>query len=205
MYHYDGSVLTPKQQNVLRFIQDYVQENGCAPSYQNIADAFSLASRSTAQKYVEKLKAAGVLDMNPNAKRGISLLQSGIHLPILGKVAAGIPIEYHVHQKFLEVPSSFVSPNENYYCLQVEGESMIEEGILSGDHIIVRKQDHATHGTIVVASINQESTLKKIFYKKEKIELRAANPKFAPLVVTPSMEFKIEGVLTGVLRLVNGF
>lgn len=193
-------MLTPKQKNVLEFLQRFIQENGYSPSYQEIANAFDLSSRSTAQKYVERLREAGYLDMDANSKRGVSIKQSGIHLPLLGKVAAGLPIEYHLHQEFVEVPSSFVKIDEDHYCLIVEGDSMVGEGILTGDYAVIRKQDHASDGTIVVASVNGEATLKKILRKRNRVELHAANPKYAPLVIMPNMQFRIEGVLTGVLR-----
>lgn len=196
-------MLTPKQKNVLEFLQRFIQENGYAPSYQEIANAFGLSSRSTAQKYVERLREAGYLEMDPNAKRGVSIKQSGIHVPLLGKVAAGQPIEYHLHQEFVEVPSAFLRLDAEHYCLVVQGDSMIEAGILSGDYAVIRKQDQADEGTVVVASVDGQATLKKIFRKKNQVELHAANPKYAPLVITPPAQFRIEGVLTGVLRNLN--
>src|SRR5688500_14462221 len=114
-------MLTPKQKNVLEFLQRFIQENGYSPSYQEIANAFNLSSRSTAQKYVERLRDAGFLDVDANSKRGVSVKQSGIHLPLLGKVAAGQPIEYHLHQEFVEVPSTFVRIDREHFCLMVAG------------------------------------------------------------------------------------
>jgi repressor LexA len=196
-------MLTPKQKNVLEFLQRFIQENGYSPSYQEIADAFNLSSRSTAQKYVERLRDAGFLDMDANSKRGVSVKQSGIHLPLLGKVAAGLPIEYHLHQEFVEVPSSFVQIDREHFCLLVAGDSMIEAGILDGDYAVIRKQDHADDGTIVVASVDGQATLKRLQRKKNRVELHAANPKYAPLVIMPPLQLRIEGILTGVLRNLN--
>lgn len=193
-------MITPKQKLVLEFLQKFIHEHGYAPSYQEIANAFGFSSRSTAQKYVERLRESGFLDVETNAKRSLMVKQSGIHLPLLGRVAAGLPIEYHIHQEFVEVPSSFIQVGSDHFCLVVDGDSMVNEGIISGDYAVVRRQDHATDGTIVVASIAGESTLKKIVRKKNKIELHAANPKYAPLVIHPGTDFRIEGVLTGVLR-----
>lgn len=196
-------MLTPKQKNVLEFLQRFIQENGYSPSYQEIANAFGLSSRSTAQKYVERLRDAGYLDMDANSKRGVSVKQSGIHLPLLGKVAAGLPIEYHLHQEFVEVPSSFLSLDQEHFCLVVAGDSMIEAGIMDGDYAVVRKQDHADNNAIVVASVDGQATLKRLQKKKNRIELHAANPKYAPLVIMPPAQFRIEGILTGVLRNLN--
>jgi repressor LexA len=196
-------MLTPKQKNVLEFLQRFIQENGYAPSYQEIADAFHLSSRSTAQKYVERLRDAGFLEMEAGSKRGVQVKQSGIHLPLLGKVAAGQPIEYHIHQEFVEVPSSFVAIDQEHFCLLVAGDSMIGAGILDGDFAVIRKQAHADDGTIVVASVEGEATLKRLQRKKGRVELHAANPKYAPLVIMPPAQIRIEGILTGVLRNLN--
>jgi repressor LexA len=196
-------MLTPKQKNVLEFLQRFIQENGYSPSYQEIANAFGLSSRSTAQKYVERLKEAGYLEMESHSKRGVSVKQSGIHLPLLGKVAAGRPIEYHLHQEFVEVPSSFLRMDAEHFCLVVQGDSMIEAGILDGDYAVIRKQDHAANGAVIVASIDGEATLKKLFRKRSQVELHAANPKYAPLVIAPPKQIRVEGVLTGVLRNLN--
>jgi len=193
-------MLTPKQKNVLEFLQRFIQENGYSPSYQEIADAFGLSSRSTAQKYVERLRDAGFLEMDSNAKRSVTLKQSGCHIPLLGKVAAGKPIEYHIHQEFVEVPSSFLRIDAEHFCLVVQGDSMIQAGILDGDYAVIRRQTHADNGTVVVASVDGQATLKTIFQKKSRVELHAANPKYEPLVVQPPAQLRIEGVLTGVLR-----
>jgi repressor LexA len=203
MYYYAESMLTPKQKNVLEFLQRFIQENGYSPSYQEIANAFGLSSRSTAQKYVERLREAGYLDMDAHSKRGVTIKQSGIHLPLLGRVAAGQPIEYHLHQEFVEVPSSFLRIDAEHFCLVVQGDSMIEAGILDGDYAVIRKQDHADNGAVVVASVDGQATLKKLFRKRNRVELHAANPKYAPLVVMPPAQLRVEGVLTGVLRNLN--
>lgn len=203
MYAYSKRMLTPKQKNVLEFLQRFIQENGYSPSYQEIATNFGLSSRSTAQKYVERLREAGYLDMESNSKRGVSVKQSGIHLPLLGRVAAGQPIEYHIHQEFVEVPSSFLRLDAEHFCLVVQGDSMIGAGIMDGDYAVIRKQDHAANGTVVVASVDGAATLKTIFRKRSQIELHAANPKYAPLVVIPPAQLRVEGVLTGVLRNLN--
>lgn len=196
-------MLTPKQKNVLEFLQRFIQENGYSPSYQEIADAFGLSSRSTAQKYVERLRDAGYLETDSSSKRSVSVKQSGIHLPLLGKVAAGLPIEYHIHQEFVEVPSSFLSIDKDHFCLVVSGDSMIQAGIMDGDYAVIRKQDQAPDGAIVVASVDGSATLKKLVRKKGRVELHAANPKYAPLVIMPPAQLRIEGILTGVLRNLN--
>jgi repressor LexA len=196
-------MLTPKQKNVLEFLQRFIQENGYSPSYQEMADAFGLKSRSTAQKYVERLRESGYLETKAHGKRALSVQQSGIHLPLVGKVAAGAPIEYHMHQEMIEVPSSFLKVNADHFCLVVQGDSMVGDGIMDGDYAVVRKQDNAQNGQIVVASVEGQATLKKLQRKRQSIELLSSNEKYAPIIVLPNMQFRIEGVLSGVLRNLN--
>ncbi|MGZ3711643.1 MAG: LexA family protein, partial [Bdellovibrionota bacterium] len=99
--------------------------------------------------------------------------------------------------------STFVQIDREHFCLTVAGDSMIEAGILDGDYAVIRKQDHASDGDIVVASIDGQSTLKRLQRKRNRVELHAANPKYAPLVIMPPVQLRIEGILTGVLRNLN--
>ena len=152
---------------------------------------------------MERLREAGYLDMEANSKRGVSIKQSGIHLPLLGRVAAGQPIEYHLHQEFVEVPSSFLRIDAEHFCLQVQGDSMIGAGIMDGDYAVIRRQESADSGAVVVASVDGQATLKTLIRKRGRVELHAANPKYAPIVVLPPAQWRIEGILTGVLRNLN--
>lgn len=142
---------------------------------------------------------------------------SVVFLPLLGKVAAGLPIEYAEYDQTVEVPLSLFSrPSgashrerfaENHFVLRVKGDSMIEDGILEGDYVIIEKRVAATQGETVVAMIGNEATIKR-FYKKKtpggsQIELRAANPNYDPILIdslTETREFRIEGVMVGLIR-----
>lgn len=122
-------------------------------------------------------------------------------LPVLGRVAAGRPIEYIENDQMLEVPSSLFE--DQNFVLKVMGDSMIEDGILNGDYVVVRKQEDAEQGQTVVAMIGNEATIKRYYRKSKQIELHPANPAYEPLLInslTDARGFRIEGVLVGVIR-----
>jgi repressor LexA len=127
---------------------------------------------------------------------------SVIELPLLGRVAAGRPIEAIQSMETLEVPASMIKGGDNF-VLKVTGDSMIEEGILSGDYVVIRKQVTAQNGQTVVALIGNEATIKKYYRRGGRVELHPANPAYQPLIIesmVENTEFKIEGVLVGVIR-----
>lgn len=129
----------------------------------------------------------------------ITQLARTAQIPLVGIVAAGNPIEPIAQSEFIEVPRTMLRAGETF-ALRVKGESMIDEGILPGDLVVVRKQATAQNGQIVVALINREATIKTYFRKAHHIELHPANAAMIPFVVTPADEFAIEGVLIGVIR-----
>lgn len=120
-------------------------------------------------------------------------------IPMAGVVAAGLPIEPVTQSEWVEVPASMVRSGETF-ALRVKGESMIEDGILPGDLVVMRKQPTARNGQTVVALVNREATIKTYFKRARHIELQPANAAMKPFVVTSSDEFTIEGVLVGVIR-----
>ena len=127
--------------------------------------------------------------------------QNLYELPVLGRVAAGKPIDYTEVDLMLEVPSSL--HHEKNYVLKVSGDSMIEDGILDGDYVVVRKQENAEQGQTVVAMIGNEATIKRYYRKSKHVELHPANPAYEPILVdslTDARGFRIEGVLVGVIR-----
>ena len=129
----------------------------------------------------------------------LSQLESPTQVPMAGVVAAGDPIEPILQTELVEVPPSMLRTGDNF-ALRVKGESMKDEGILPGDLVIVHKQRTARNGQTVVALVNQEATIKKYYRKEGQIELHPANTTMAPIVVTPSDDFAIEGVVIGVIR-----
>ncbi|MDZ4661170.1 MAG: transcriptional repressor LexA [Pseudomonadota bacterium] len=192
--------LTPKQKTFLEFINDFQERHGYPPSQPEIAQHFGYKSLGTVQDYLQRLKEHGHLEHDSNARRGIKVTNDNHHLPLMGRVAAGRPIEALLHQETIEVPPSFLKKGFDYFALEVKGDSMIGEGILDGDKVVVRKQVVARNGETVIAMIENEATVKKFFKQKDKIELRSANSNYKPIIVRPSTPFKIEGIVVGVLR-----
>ena len=145
---------------------------------------------------------AGMRRISGAVEVAITQLSRRTAIPMVGTVAAGMPIEPVAQSEWLDVPSSMIQTGE-MFALRVKGESMIDDGILSGDLVVVRKQPTAQNGQTVVALVNGEATI-KVYYKRARhIELHPANVVMKPLVVTPEDEFTIEGVLVGVIRHCN--
>lgn len=194
--------LTPKQKKVLDFIADFTSRHEYAPSQQEIARHFNFKSLGTVQHYLVQLGEQGYLQKSWNARRStrVNNTATSFELPLLGRVAAGLPIEAVENRETIEVPSFMVKQVGNHFVLQVKGDSMVDEGILEGDYVILKKQDTAHNGQTVVALVNNEATIKKYFKRKDKIELHPANPSYRPIIVEADQDFKIEGILAGVIR-----
>lgn len=195
--------LTPAQQRVYQFVQDYIQRNGSAPSYEEIRKHLGFRSLNAVSKHLKQLEQRGYLQ-SPwnNRKRALELLpvrSAGVSIPFLGIVAAGTPIEAVEVPESIEVPESFLS-NGSHFALRVRGDSMIEEGIREGDILIIARQPHAENGQTVVALVRGEATVKK-FYRQpgEVIELRPANSAMEPIRVRPG-DVEIVGAVVGLLR-----
>ncbi len=130
-----------------------------------------------------------------------------VPLPILGKVAAGKPIEAIESGDPMDVPASLLTPGAKHFVLKVSGNSMIEDGILDGDFVVIREQDTAVNGQTVVALVANEATIKRFYQKRDRIELHPANPAFQPMVLSnlndSGKDFQIEGILVGLIRRVH--
>jgi len=198
----DKAFLTPKQKEVLDYIDAATQKNGYAPSQQEMAKHFGFKSLGTIQHYLVQLTKQGYLQKTWNARRSTRVNNTGtsFELPLLGRVAAGYPIEAIENRETVEVPSFMIKQVGNHFVLQVQGDSMIEDGILNGDYVIFKKQPTAHNGQTVVALINNEATIKKYFKRKDRVELHPANSAFQPIIVDMKQDFKIEGILAGVIR-----
>jgi repressor LexA len=196
------SPITPKQKRILDFIRSHTEREGYPPSQQEIAHAFGFRSLGTVQNYLVRLEREGLLTRDWNARRGLQVIRPrtvGFELPLAGIVAAGKPIEAIETPDSIEVPASMVGPGENF-VLRVKGDSMVGDGILDGDYVVVRKQATAESGQTVVALIRGEATVKRLQRRGERVELHPANPAMAPIVVEDEESFRIEGVVVGVLR-----
>lgn len=196
-------MLTPSQQQALACIRRHIAEHGHAPSLEEIAAGLGLKARSAAHRHVQALAAAGAIRLLPGRKRGIELCDPDPDpehsLPLLGRIAAGRPIEAIPGEERLPLAELFLGPDR--YALRVAGDSMIEAGILDGDTVILRACDNARDGDIVVALIDgQEATLKRLRRRPDGlIELIPANRSLMPLVYPPE-RVQIQGVLVGQLR-----
>lgn len=198
--------LTERQRDVLRFIERTVDTRGVAPTLREISERFGFASTASAQKHVAQLERKGYLRRAKHQKRGLAVLapteledQPGVEIPLLGSVAAGYPIESSAGDESVAVPTPMLGRGE-HYALRVRGESMIEEGILDGDIVIVQQRIEAMNGETVVALVGSEATLKRLYrHDAERIRLQPANPQMPPLIV-PAAEVRIQGIVVGLLR-----
>ena len=194
--------LTKQQTRVYSYLETYLRRKGRPPSYQEIQDYFGFRSLNSVVKHLKQLERKGYLE-SPwgNQKRAFRLLPlrtTAATIPFLGRVAAGAPIEAVDIPEVTEVPESLLAGGNNF-ALQVQGESMIDEGIRDGDVLIIRKQNHADNGQTVVAQIEGEVTIKKFYQRDGRVELRPANEKLKPLVV-PAEKVEIIGVVVGLVR-----
>jgi repressor LexA len=194
--------LTKQQTRVYRYLETYLRRKGRPPSYQEIRDYFGFRSLNSVVKHLKQLERKGYLE-SPwgNQKRAFRLLPlrtTAATIPFLGRVAAGAPIEAVDIPEAVEVPESLLAGGNNF-ALQVQGESMVDEGIRDGDVLIIRKQDHADNGQTVVAQIEGEATIKKFYQRDDRVELRPANEELKPLVV-PAEKVEIIGVVIGLMR-----
>ena len=197
--------LTKKQKMVFDFIVNYINEHGFSPTQMEIKEHFEFKSLGSVQDYIRYLKAGGYLENDPNSVRGLTpaqndtvQLEPSIEIPLHGKVAAGNPIEALEGNEMISIPARLVGKGV-HYALTISGSSMIEDGILDGDTIIVKQKNTASNGETVVAVINNEATVKRFYKKQSHIELHPANSTMKPLLVDNG-EFEIKGVLVGLIR-----
>jgi repressor LexA len=201
-------MLNDRAREIMAFITRSTSEKGFPPTIREIGKEFKISSTNGVRYYLNLLEKAGELKRRGQIARGIGPVVTStpksthvpFGIPVLGRVAAGEPIT--AEQSFegsLEPREMFGDPS-GIFALRVRGDSMIEAGILEGDYVVVRQQDRATAGEIIVALIEDEATVKHYRPRRGAIELVAANPKYEPIVVTPDMEFRILGVVRGVIR-----
>ena len=200
--------LTKRQKEILDYVTQYLEVHGYAPSYREIAEAFKLGSVATVAEHVETLVAKGLLAKHDNEARSLQLVKTtedfdeakGVSLPILGLIAAGQPIETLTgHAETLEVPP-FMVGRKHSYVLQVKGESMKDEGVMSGDYVVIQEKQEPSRGDMVVALVKGEATLKRYYKEKDHIRLQPSNAHMEPIIVKPSTPIEIQGVCIGVIR-----
>lgn len=210
--------ITDTQQAILAMIAERIDGEGFPPSQTEIARAFGFKGVRAAQYHLEALEAAGAIERLPGRARGIRVLRAhaaprqltlaaaddAVRLPILGQVAAGLPIgsgldEFSDPDGYMVLDRVLFSPAPDY-LLKVKGDSMRDEGIFEGDLIGVHRTSDARSGQIVVARVDQEITVKLLKIGKDRIRLLPRNPDYAPIEVQPDQEFAIEGLYCGLVR-----
>lgn len=198
--------LSKKQLDILTYIKNEIYKKGYPPSVREICDAVELKSTSTVHGHLERLEKKGFIRRDPTKPRAIEVLDSSsgisyrremVELPVVGKVAAGVPIlaEENIEDTF-PVPIEFIG-NSSAFMLIVKGDSMINAGIFDGDYVIVRQQSIAKNGDIVVALINDEATVKTYYKEKDYFRLQPENPYLMPII---TKELSILGKVIGVFR-----
>ena len=207
-------MLTFQQEKLLKFIIDYQKQNNVTPSFDEMKDGLDLKSKSGIHRIVSALEERGYIKKLNNRARAIEIIknvnlidiESGtnknniISIPILGKIAAGLPIEaISDNTNYIELPETLLKKGE-YFILNVEGDSMIEAGIFDGDQVVIRKANDANNGEIVVALIdNNEATLKRIFKRGQQVALQPENSNYKTVIYGPD-RIQIQGVLKHLIR-----
>jgi repressor LexA len=195
-----------RQKQIIDFIAQYIQTNGHSPTLQEIADAMSLSSLATVHEHIATLVRKGVLKKYDGSVRGLEIVDSrytasgaGVDLPILGYIAAGKPIEPHTDPNAtFAVSPSMMSGKKRSFVLQVKGDSMVEEGILDGDYVVIEEDEQVSNGDIVVALLeNGLATLKRFFKEATRVRLEPANSSMSPIYAT---NVKVQGKVVGVIR-----
>ncbi len=198
--------LTKRQKEILDFLGEFIEERGYAPSLEEIASHFHLSSPSTVHKHLLNLEEKGFISRQSSRSRAVLVSKSpgspvpeAAELPLLGKIAAGQPIEAVLDNETITVPADMVR-GKKAFALQVKGASMIDENISDGDYIIVEQTETANNGDVVVALVDGENaTLKRFYREREHIRLEPANPE-AEVIVIRNRPFKIQGIVIGLLR-----
>jgi len=200
-------ILYKRQKQILSYLKQFIQSTGSAPTLRQVAEAIGVSSLATVHEHLQSLEAKGLIIRKPGRSRAIEISGNDVNLdtpvgfdaPILGFVAAGAPIEpYTDPSATMNIPAAFVSGKKRTYVLQVRGESMIEDGIMDGDHVIIEQTDAVNNGEIVVALLdNGMATLKRFFKETTRIRLEPANANMQPIFVK---NVRIQGKVVGLVR-----
>jgi len=201
-------VLYPRERQILDFIIQFSQRHGFAPTLKEIGDAMGTSSPATVHEHIDKLRQKGFVKKLDGTARGLEVVvsnyrtgdnQAAVEVPVLGFIAAGVPLEPLTDPNYyISVAPSMISASKASYVLQVKGSSMIEDGILDGDYVVIQHQQDAKNGDIVVALLPSGlATLKRIYFEKDRIKLMPANSQMSPIFAT---HVKIQGRVVGLIR-----
>ncbi|PJA98060.1 MAG: transcriptional repressor LexA [Ignavibacteriales bacterium CG_4_9_14_3_um_filter_30_11] len=212
-----NKILTDRQQDILGFIQNFKELNGYPPTLREIGKSFNISSTFGVKRHLDALVKKGFINIESNASRGISIVSeqntnypnytnnNSKEIPIVGRVAAGVPItSYENLEGTVSIDSSFFKrENEENFALKVKGDSMIDEGIFEGDLLVISSQQTANNHDIIVAMVDGEATVKTYINKNNTITLLPANKNYFPIVIESKQDFTIIGKVKGVLRWIN--
>lgn len=214
-----SKILTERQESILNFIKQFVQETGYPPTLREIGKNFGISSTFGVKRHLEALVKKGFLNIESNASRGITLLRNEIDfeesisasgddlfikLPVVGRVAAGSPIlAVENIESSIVIDSSYLKNAENAFALRVHGDSMINAGIKEGDLVIVSPEENPRSGDIIVALLEDEATVKRLQLKGKEVTLIPENDNYNPITITNKETFKIIGKIKGVVRWLN--
>ena len=195
--------LTKRQAEILKFVTEHIEEQGYAPSYREICTHFGLSSTATVAEHIETLRLKGYLHQEENLARSIQIAANPADMgtgfaaiPLLGCIAAGKPIEAINTEETIDIPRDM--SGTNVYALKVRGQSMIEDGILNDDYVIIEQTRIAKNGDIVVALVDHDSvTLKRFYKEKDYIRLQPANSTMNPMYFK---KVAIQGKVKGLIR-----
>jgi repressor LexA len=204
--------LTERQRDILAFIRDFQQKRGVAPTHREICDHFGFSSYGTVYKHLSLLEKKGLIRRDWNQKRGVEVVEddkpassarpadsSGVRdLPLFGYIAAGRPLDVERSDETIPVPQHLTSRGENY-VLKVRGDSMVDDGILDGDLVIIARREDATNGEMVVANVSGEVTLKRLYKEGERVRLQPANSMMGPIYAS-ARDVSVQGVVVGLMR-----
>ena len=211
--------LTERQRDILNFIRDFQKARGVAPTHREICDHFGFSSYGTVYKHLSLLEKKGLIRRDWNQKRGVELIEqpeeraaaaalpakretsSGAtarELPLFGYIAAGRPLDVDVSDEMIAVPEHLTTRGENY-VLKVRGDSMVDDGILDGDLVIISRRELAENGEMVVANVSGEVTLKRLYREGDRVRLQPANSMMSPIYAA-ARDVAVQGVVVGLMR-----
>ena len=208
--------LTERQRDILNFIRDFQKSRGIAPTHREICDHFGFSSYGTVYKHLSLLEKKGLIRRDWNQKRGVEVVDDPVksetlparretgagaavrELPLFGYIAAGKPLDVDVSDETIAVPEHLTTRGENY-VLKVRGDSMVDDGILDGDLVIIARRDLADNGEMVVANVSGEVTLKRLYREGDRVRLQPANSMMNPIYAA-ARDVAVQGVVVGLMR-----
>lgn len=201
-------ILYPRERQTLEFIAQFIQRFAYAPTLKEIGGALGMNSVATVHELIERLRHKGFIRKLDGTARGLEIVkenfrygasEGSVEVPVLGFIAAGAPLEpYTDPNYYISIAPSMVSPDKPHFVLQVKGDSMIDDGIMDGDFVVISHQQDAKNGDIVVALLpNGLATLKRIYFEEKRIKLMPANAAMSPIFAT---HVKIQGKVVGLIR-----